>query len=279
MSDPYAALSRTEVGAEGVRAIVADPAHALVALDFDGVTAPIVDDPEQAYALPEVVAALGHLGPRIGTLAIITGRPARTAVRLGGLDHAPGLEHLVVLGQYGVERWDAATGAFDEPAAPAAIERLRAELPGVLAKAGWPDLHVEDKGRALAVHTRRASDPVAAYAAVEGPVRAAAGRLGLEVEPGRNVIEVRAAGMDKGQAMAALVAERGIRAVAYAGDDLGDLPAFAQVRKLREQGAAGVLIRSVSAEQGALAEFADVEVDGPAGVAQWLEALAAELDR
>lgn len=274
MSDPYAALASTADGREGVRALVDDPATGLVALDFDGVTSPIVDDPEQAYALPAVIAALGRLGERVGTLAIITGRPVRTAVRLGGLDRAPGLDHLVVLGQYGVERWDAHGNRYHEPEPPEAIQRLREVLPGVLADAGHPGLHVEDKGRALAVHTRRAPDPAAAYAAVEGPVRASAADLGLEVEPGRNVLEVRAAGMDKGMALEALVTERGARSIAYAGDDLGDLPAFAKVRELRGRGVPGVLIRSASAEQGALAEFADVEVDGPEGVARWLEGLA-----
>ncbi|GAB3702401.1 trehalose-phosphatase [Mariniluteicoccus flavus] len=275
--DPYAALAATADGVAGVRALVDDPAHALIALDFDGVTAPIVDDPEQAYALPATIAVLGELGERVGTLAIITGRPVRTAVRLGGLDRAPGLGHLIVLGQYGVERWDGADDRYSEPEAPPEIDALRRELPDLLAEAGHAGLHIEDKGRALAVHTRRAPDPAAAYAAVVGPVTAAAQRLGLHLEPGRNVLEVRAAGLDKGHALEALVAERGVRAVAYAGDDLGDLPAFRAVDGLRGRGVPGVLIRSASPEQDALAPLADVEVEGPEGVAAWLGALAALL--
>ncbi|GAB3623845.1 trehalose-phosphatase [Mariniluteicoccus endophyticus] len=274
MSDAYADLARTDEGRAAVRALVADPDHAMVALDFDGVTAPIVDDPDQAYALPATIDVLGRLGRLVGTLAIITGRPTRTAVRLGGLDRAEALDHLVVLGQYGVERWDAATDTYTEPEPPEAIARLRAELPGLLVDAGHPGLYLEDKGRALAVHTRTAPDPAAAQRDVQGPVAEAAQRLGLHLEPGRHVLEVRAAGMDKGQALEALVAERGVRAVVYAGDDLGDVPAFEKVRELRGRGVPGVLVRSASPEQDALAALADVEVDGPEGVARWLEGLA-----
>ena len=39
---------RTEAGRRGLAALRADPAGALVALDYDGVLAPIVDDPAQA---------------------------------------------------------------------------------------------------------------------------------------------------------------------------------------------------------------------------------------
>jgi trehalose 6-phosphate phosphatase len=75
----------TASGADALRAILERPAQTLVAFDFDGTLAPIVDDPEQADADPEAVAALAALGPLVGTVAVVTGRPARTAVRLGGV--------------------------------------------------------------------------------------------------------------------------------------------------------------------------------------------------
>jgi trehalose 6-phosphate phosphatase len=60
----------------------------------------------------------------------------------------------------------------------------------------------------------------------------------------------------------------------FAGDDLGDVPAFDTVDRLRARGYSGILVYSASAEQTALAERADVVVDGPDGVATWLQALA-----
>ncbi len=50
------------------------------------------------------------------------------------------------------------------------------------------------------------------------------------------VLELRPPGMDKGVALTAYVRETGAGAVLYAGDDLGDLPAFAAVEKLRSDG-------------------------------------------
>src|SRR5918998_1660139 len=81
---------RTAVGAEALSAIIDSPGDTLIALDFDGTLAPIVDDPEQAYADPAAVAALGRLGERVRAVVVITGRPVRTAVRLGGFDSVPG---------------------------------------------------------------------------------------------------------------------------------------------------------------------------------------------
>lgn len=265
-------------GARAIAAIIADPAHSLVALDFDGVLSPIVGDPEQAYALPAAIAALSRLGPVL-PLAVITGRPARTAVRLGGLDRTEGLDRLVLLGQYGVERWDADSNEYSEPPEPAEVRRLVEELPQLLASLGLPELHIEDKGRAVAVHTRRAQDPAGALARITEPLTARAGELGLRTEPGRNVLEIRSTGQDKGIALRDLVAEKHARAVAYAGDDLGDVPAFEAVETLRGQGIAGVTVAAVSDEQQALAERADVVRDGPEGVASWLAGLADLLGR
>lgn len=255
-------------------AFTGDPGAALVAVDFDGVLSPIVDDPDRAYALPAAVQGLGALGSRIGQVAVVTGRPAEAAVRLGRFTEVAGLERLVVLGQYGVERWEAATGELTVPPEPPEIDRLRAELPHVLASLGLAELYVEDKGRALGVHTRRASDPAAALARITGPLGELAAGLGLQTEPGKNVIEIRATGFDKGATLTALAAEVGARSVAYAGDDLGDLAAYDAVESLCSQGIPGVKVYSASSEPNALVDRADVIVQGPAGVGTWLDELS-----
>src|SRR5215210_1789058 len=122
--------------ADALRAILAHPGDTLVGLDFDGTLAAIVDDPEQAYADPAAVAALGRLGQRVGAVVVITGRPVRTAVRLGGFDAVAGLGSMVVLGQYGVERWNAAENSYVLPPEPDEVVALADELPGLLASLG-----------------------------------------------------------------------------------------------------------------------------------------------
>ncbi|MEU9136132.1 trehalose-phosphatase [Streptomyces sp. NPDC048404] len=268
----------TPAGRDALEAILTRPARTVVALDFDGTLAPIVPDPDRARAHPDAVPALAALAPKVASVAVVTGRPAGVAVRHGGFAGVAGLEHLVVLGHYGAERWDAVSGTVTAPAPHPGVAAVRAELPGFLDGIGaWQGTWIEEKGRAVAVHTRRAADPQAAFEALRGPLGELAARHGLIVEPGRMVLELRPPGMDKGVALMEYVREIGAEAVLYAGDDLGDLPAFAAVDKLRSEGVPGLLVCSGSSEVAELADRADLVVDGPAGVVRLLAALAARL--
>lgn len=273
------ATPRTEAGREGLAAIVSQPRSAAVALDFDGTLAPIVADPDDARAHPEAVPVLSRLAPCLCSVAVVTGRPAEAAVRQAGLAGAEGLEHLTVLGAYGAERWDAATGMLSAAPPPPGVAALRSELPAVLRDLGAPTgTWTEDKGRAVAVHTRRTDDPVAAFELLRAPLHALADRHGLVVEPGRMVLELRAPGVDKGAALTEHLREVGAGAVLYAGDDLGDLAAFAAVEKLRGEGVPGVLVCSGGGDTGEsvpeIADRADIVVEGPAGVVGLLGGLA-----
>ncbi|MDT0463575.1 trehalose-phosphatase [Streptomyces gibsoniae] len=264
----------TPAGRDGLDAILARPERAVLAFDFDGTLAPIVPDPDQARAHPDAVPALAALAPKVASVAVVTGRPAGVAVRHGGFAGVPGLDHLVVLGHYGAERWDARTGTVNAPAPHPGVAAVRAELPGFLDGIGaWRGTWIEEKGRAVAVHTRRADDPQAAFEALREPLTDLATRHGLIVEPGRLVLELRPPGMDKGVALSEYVRETGAGAVMYVGDDLGDLPAFAAVEKLRSDGVPGLLVCSGSEEVTELADRADLVVDGPEGVVGLVTAL------
>jgi trehalose 6-phosphate phosphatase len=265
----------TAEGVAGLAAIVSAPQRALLAFDFDGVLAPIVADPERAFADPSAVQAVARLAPRVAGLAVITGRPATVAVALGGFADRPELAGLVVYGQYGRELWDARTGQVVGPPPSEAVHAAHAELPGVLAGVeGGSSAWVEDKGAAVAVHTRRTSDPAVILDRLRGPVTELADRHGLSVEPGRFVLELRPPGMDKGRTLLGLADQTGAGAVAYTGDDLGDLPAFGAVDALRDRGIPGLKVCSGSAEAAAVAERADLVVPGPGGVAGLFNALA-----
>jgi len=265
-------------GRRALQAVLADPARALLATDFDGVLAPIVDDPDHAAADDAAMAALVRIGERVGQLVVITGRSALTAVRLGRLRERAGLDQLVVLGQYGVERWDAATDQLIDPPPPDGIEALAAELPDLLDRLGLSAARVEDKGRARVVHTRQLPDPAAALSRLRGPITELAERHGLSVEPGKNVLEIRAAGLDKGHALRSIVAEFEAGSAIYIGDDLGDLPAFEAIRSFQTDDLPALGICSASVEQDALVAVSDLVVDGVPGVAAWLTELANALD-
>jgi trehalose 6-phosphate phosphatase len=195
-------------------------------------------------------------------------------VALGGFAAVPGL---IAAGHYGAERWQ--DGTLTAAPAPDGVAMARRALPDLLAEAGAANgTRLEDKGNALAVHTRQAADPEAALDRLREPLGALAAEAGLTLEPGRFVLELRPPGIDKGAALRALVSERGARAVLFCGDDLGDLAAFATLRDLRAEGVPGCAVASRSAESPQVAAAADLVVDGPPGVVRLLAELAGELD-
>lgn len=254
----------------------------VVGLDFDGTLSPIVADPAQARIHPDAADALATLAGTVTAIAVVTGRPVAHVLAHGGLREladrlGPGGAPVLVLGQYGVERWSSREQRTVSPDPPAGLTALAEELPALLAGldvAGEP--YVEDKGLALAVHTRRMPEPAAAYDRVLEALTAAAARHDLQVEPGRYVVEVRGPGGDKGDAVRSLAEVYGACGFVFVGDDLGDVPAFDAVRALGEDGVADLLVASGSTEQQALAERADVVVDGPDGVVAFLRQLAAD---
>ena len=245
-------------------AFVAAGEGAWLGLDFDGSLAPIVDDPAAARILPAARAALARLASVLGGIAVVSGRPAAfLAARVG-------LDGVTYAGIYGLERWehgrvvpDPAVAEWAPVVEQAADEATRA-LPGVL---------VERKGAvAVTVHWRTAPEQAAAAAAWAA---AAADRFGLHLLPGRMAAELRPpVPVDKGSTVAGLAA--GMEAAAFAGDDAGDLPAFAALRDLAAHGAlaSAVSVGVQSEESPAAIAGLDVVVDGPTGLAVLLTQLA-----
>jgi trehalose 6-phosphate phosphatase len=250
-------------------AVRADLAHCVVALDFDGTLAPVVADPTRSRPVPgtvEVLQALSAAGARV---AIITGREARTVVDLGGFSAIDGID---VCGLYGVESWrDGQLSTIEEPPE---LGILRDRLPTVLAHAVTDEqVWIEDKRLSLVVHARKAADPAAQLALARAPVRRLAGELGLETHDGRGVLEIRIPGYDKGSALRAVVARHQPAVVLFAGDDVGDLPAFEVVRELREAGTPAWGVAVSSPEAAGVGAAADLRVDGPAELVRLLGGL------
>lgn len=274
---------RTEEARQQYDAVVGVARELVVGLDFDGTLAPIVEDPTAAVIHPDGREALIGLAAHVRAVAVVTGRPAHQVVALGGLeavaDALPPGARLLVRGQYGNEQWDSGDRTFVTHEVPAGLAAFRAELPALLAAEDASDAYVEEKGLAVAVHTRRLPDPQAAFARLEPELADAAERHGLALEPGRLVLEVRAPGMHKGHALRQVVADTDAGGVVFVGDDLGDLEAFEAARALRSQGLPALLVCSGSVEEQALADIADVVVDGPDGVMGLLRQLAADAGR
>lgn len=257
---------------ELLRSWRASPATSGVFVDFDGTLSPIVDDPAAARPLPGVSEALGRLAAHYARVAVISGRPvAYLAAHLGT---AAGRTRLI--GLYGLERARAgdhragrglavevspdASGWVD--AVGAAATEAEQEAPAGAA--------VERKGLAVTIHFRQA-DHLAGWA--EEAAGRLAGRHGLVAHPGKKSWELRPpVDTDKGSVVEEL--SDGLEAVCFVGDDTGDLPAFAALQRLRDQGTATLAVAAGSAETPkALVESADLVVDGPSGVLALLLAL------
>jgi trehalose 6-phosphate phosphatase len=263
--------SATETLAQIVADLARDPGRTLIALDFDGTLAPIVADPKDSRPLPQTLTTLVTLARRGNDLAVITGRDALTVVALGGLDAVPGL---LVAGLYGAETWQ--DGILSSPPEPDSMRALRQRLPRLVEADGIdPRVWIEDKRLSLVVHGRLTGEAERALDPLREPIATLGAELGLEVHPGRGVIELRLPGYDKGAALRRLVARLTPRAVLFAGDDVGDLPAFDVIGGLREDGLSAWGVGVASADVPQLAAAADVLVDGPEGVLKLLQRVAA----
>ncbi|MET0997340.1 MAG: trehalose-phosphatase [Marmoricola sp.] len=272
----------TTSGEQEYAALVRAADHLVVGLDFDGTLAPIVDDPENAHIHPDAGDVLVALAAQVRAVAVITGRPARQALALGGLEEVGNAigesgRELFVLGQYGNERWTSTDRRVISPKPPRGLATFMGEIPRLLRRADAAEAWVEEKGLAVAVHTRRLEDPEASFERLLPLLTEAARSHDLDVEPGRWVVEVRAHGMHKGAAVRRLTDELGAKAFVFGGDDLGDVEAFKAVEELRGQGFPSLLVCSASDEQNALAEMADVVVSGPEGVLDLLRELTADI--
>src|SRR5262249_27361895 len=155
----------------------------------------IVTDPARAVPAPGAREVLRALTDTVGTVALISGRPAASLIALLDLD-APDAPPVTVFGLYGRQPWrrDDPPPIPTVPAPPAAA---RDDVAALLAAAPDP-LRLEDKGESWAVHARGLPDPDAALARIRPDLVALAERHGLRLQPGRAVLELVAPGPDKG---------------------------------------------------------------------------------
>jgi trehalose 6-phosphate phosphatase len=246
------------------------PREAAVLVDFDGSISAIVDDPSEARVLPAARDALAALVGVVATVGVVSGRPVEFLAR------AIDLPGLTLVGQYGLERMVDGRAVVDARAEPyldavaAAADDAEREL---------PDFLVERKaGVAVTVHWRTAPDREDHGVAVADAI---ARRHGLAVYATKMARELRPpVPADKGTAVETLL--DGVAVACFAGDDRGDLDAFAALERLASAGpiehAVRIAVGSTEAPPELVAQ-ADLVVDGPAGLVSLLDELASAATR
>jgi trehalose 6-phosphate phosphatase len=234
--------------ADLIERIAERPAEAGLLLDVDGTLAPIVARPEDASVPEQTRALLRELAARYTLVACVSGRTEDDARRVVGV------AGLVYVGEHGLGL-DPRAGEW------------RAQLEELVAGAGRP---AEWKKFSVAFHYRTDKDEQAAIAELRRIMERAL-ELGLRARWGRKVLEVLPpVDVDKGTAVRALLAERGLRRGLYAGDDATDLDAFHGLDGLELAVRVAVVSEEGPSELGAAA---DVVVNGTEALVELLRRL------
>jgi trehalose 6-phosphate phosphatase len=248
-----------------IEALLEEPSATAVMVDFDGTLASIVEDPNEARAVPGASKALRELTEWFACVAVISGRPgeflarrlrsAGRSVRLFGLYGMQEVVNGEVLVHPAVVDWlpqVAAARQAAERSAPSGIE-------------------IEDKGISFTLHWR-GSPNSAGWAS--GFAQSQSGRVGLYHRFGRMSVELMPpVDVDKGTVVYGL--GTGMHAACFFGDDLGDLDAFRALDDLALAGTKTVRV-AVADDESPLevADAADVIVDGPASACRLLREIA-----
>ena len=205
-------------------------------LDYDGTLAPFTADRARAYPyreIPELVSSIMRTGTRV---VLISGRPATELLFLSGIH-----PHPEIWGSHGSERLYP-DGTYEVEAFPA-VHREALELAQRSLQACRLGPRTETKPGGIAVHWRglSAEERLTVEHKVRGLFAPLIEEHGLHLVPFDGGLELRSAGRNKGDAVAAILAETGPQvAAAYLGDDQTDENAF---RAIKGRGLA-ILVRT-----------------------------------
>jgi len=203
------------------------PGRVLIASDFDGVLAPLVDDPSTSKPSPRAVQALERIAELAADrvqLALVSGRDLDS---LATLSHAP--VGTVLIGSHGAERGVVtADGVQREPidlteGQQSLLTHINDGLEAIAAR--HSGVWVEVKPTARALHTRLTTHDGATQA--NAAAHELASRLGVRPLDGKNILEMQVVETSKGRAIDELRAQIAADVVVYMGDDVTDEHAFA----------------------------------------------------
>lgn len=231
----------------------------LVGTDFDGVLAPLVEDPSQSRPVDGSMELLRDLAAAPGVdVAIVSGRHLSALQALTGVGSS---EPIVLIGSHGAEpnRELALDLTFDD-AARARLVQATAAMTQVVG--AHPPTRIEHKPAGVVLHTRNVPDEIAQAATAAA---LAIDLPGVDVMKGKQIVELSVLSVTKGSALRALAGQLGTDATLYLGDDVTDERAFTVL---------GEDDRNVTIKVGPGDTAAGFRIDDPAAVVEVLRLLA-----
>lgn len=205
--------------------IPAQPTAWALLLDVDGTLLGFKDDPRAVVAEPALRDLLGGLRDALGgALALVSGRSIQD------LDRIFGGTGWTAAGIHGLEVRHAGEATRKKWVDEFALTHMRQAAKELVRR--FPDIAVEDKTHALALHSRGSQAKQADLLAAARDILSDAGDV--EIQPGRQVLELKPAGVNKGTAIVELMAHAPFsgRTAVYVGDDLTDEHAFVRVNEM-----------------------------------------------
>jgi trehalose 6-phosphate phosphatase len=195
-----------------------DPGSVALLLDVDGTLIDIAPQPFAVHVPDDLRAALAKLDTLTGgACALVSGRP------IADLDRLFAPLRLSAVGAHGAQL------RIGTETVDLGVALLPASLRSQLAAGSAAGLLVEDKGVSVTLHYRDAPQREAAAREIAAAACAAFPSEALDLLPGKAMIEIKRASVNKGEGVRALMARppfAGRRPV-FIGDDVTDESVFA----------------------------------------------------
>jgi trehalose 6-phosphate phosphatase len=253
-------MKLTEISELAEISLLPDLRKCAILLDIDGTILDLAPSPQQVWVPPQLRRTLARLDDLTGgAVALVSGRS------LHDIDLIFSPLQLAAIGGHGAElRSSADSKPFQRAGLlSATLKRKLASVtelgPGILA---------EDKGYSLALHYRLAPDMEDELRAAVETICAEATPGTVEILPGKQVVEIKPAGINKANAVCELMSYPPFadRNPIFIGDDTTDEPVFGIISQF---GGLGFSVGRIVAESNG-------HFDKPESVRAWLSRIAAE---
>jgi len=233
--------------------------HVAILLDVDGTLLDIAPRPEEVRVPEQLRETLKRLFDRLGgAVAFVSGRT------IADIDRIFAPLRLPAVGGHGAE---IRTSGHDRDYRQRS-ERFDPKLKQLFSEIGriGPGVIVEDKEYSLALHYRLAPQLGGAVIKSVAAVCEKFGCNGIEILPGKAVIEIKPRGFDKGLGLRELMAFAPFagRRPVFVGDDVTDEAAFAVLPDFA----------GIGCSVGGIVAGATLNFDGPQDVRAWLKRIS-----